>query len=114
MYSPTTTQSNQNWLKMSIVTGQGGTFSYPTTNKAQWVCSGNYASKCPANSLECPNNSAAQAAIFSDALSSVKNYSFTGITGCDGEEGVTGQSAKTPNGMLGGVAIQNDMAAFCK
>lgn len=116
MYSPTTTQSNQNWLNMSIVNGQGGTFTYPNTALAQWACSGNYASNCSPNSLEYPNNSAAQAQLFAENFSSAstKHYSLTGITGCNGEEGVTGQSAKTPNGTSGGVAIQTDMNNFCQ
>jgi hypothetical protein len=120
LYSPTTAQSNQNWLNMSIINGQGGNFSFPTTSIAQRACAGNASNyepqTCPANSLHCPNNSGAQAALFGAMFSTSNpplNYSFTGINGCNGEEGVTGSKALTPNKIPGATAVQNDALKHC-
>ena len=117
----TSTLSNQAWLNMSIVNPAGGDFTFPTTSMAGWVCAGNrnnyQSGTCNVGSPSCPNNSGSQGALFHQQFSSGNrpkpHYAFTGISLCNGEEGVAGSQAVTPNGTLGVTAIQTDMEAHC-
>jgi hypothetical protein len=71
---------------------------------------------CDPSSPSCPNNSGSQAALFGQQFSSSNSpthYAFTGINGCNMEEGVAGPVAQTPNGMAGMAAIQKDMTTYC-
>jgi hypothetical protein len=84
--SNTTSNSFSKWLAMSIVTGSGGSFSYPNMGMAGWLCAG-YLS-CNANE-GCPNNSAAEGNVFFSQITSgsqAAGYKLTGILGCDGAE----------------------------
>lgn len=117
----TSSSANQAWLDMSIVNPSGGDFDFGTdTSIAQWVCAGsasNYQTGTCGNA-HCPNNSGSQGGIFGQQFSSSGNhplhYAFTGINGCNQEEGVGGSVAYTPNGTLTTTAIQNDMQTYCK
>jgi len=83
---------NTLWASQSIISA-GAIVSYPTTRLAAWGCN---------NGL---NPSSAQSYLF---LSEVKTpWTFTAITDCDGAEGV--ESGKTPDGVVGLTAIEEDM-----
>jgi hypothetical protein len=116
----TLTSSNNAWLGMSIVNPSGGDFDFDTyTSMAIWACAGpasNYQSGTCGNA-HCPNNSGSQAGIFGKKFSSSNrptHYAFTGINGCNQEEGVSGSVAETPNGTAGMTAIQQDMMTYCQ
>jgi len=76
----------------------------------------NYQSGTCGNS-HCPNNSGSQGALYHQQFSSTihpqPHYAFTGINACNGEEGVTGSQATTPNGTSAVSAIESDMANHC-
>ncbi|MFZ0318296.1 MAG: hypothetical protein WAL56_04145 [Candidatus Sulfotelmatobacter sp.] len=60
--SGTSSSSNAKWLAMSIVNG-AGSFSYPSTGLAGWLCASSVPSSCTVSD-PCPNNSAAQGNVF--------------------------------------------------
>jgi hypothetical protein len=111
---PTTMQSNQNWKAMSIVDGtSNGSFSYPQTNMAGWLCATSQPKTCDPST--CPNNSAAEGEFFYQQFtnsSQVAAYSVNRIDNCQGAEGVT--SGTTPQGINGKIAIMKDMIAHCQ
>jgi hypothetical protein len=116
----TSTTANQNWLNTSIVNPSGGDFDFEGyTSMAIWACAGpatNYQSGTCGNT-HCPNNSGSQAGLFGLKFSlgnHPTHYAFTGINGCNQEEGVSGPMATTPNGTAGMTAIQQDMMNYCQ
>jgi len=104
---------------MSIL-ATGGDSDYTSTSMGVWVCAGpasNYQSGTCGNS-HCPNNSGSQGALFAQQFSSsnpppAPHYVFVGVNMCDGEEGVTGSLATTPNGENAMSAIESDMTTHC-
>ena len=83
----TSSAENANWKAMSLVTGNGGDFSFSTIGMAGWMC---YSSVNCTNA--CPNNSAAEGEQFYQLFTSSSNspaaYILTGIQSCNGAEGV--------------------------
>jgi len=116
----TSSAANQNWLNTSIVNPSGGDFDFENyTSMAIWACAGPASNYQPGTcgNVHCPNNSGAEAGWFGQQFSSSSHpthYAFTGINGCNQEEGVSGTDATTPNGMAGMTAIQQDMMTYCQ
>jgi hypothetical protein len=84
------------WAAQSTVQ-PGATMSFPNTNLSGWECN---------NGL---NPSAGQGYLFLSQLGTP--YSLTAITNCDGAEGVT--TGRTPQGVLGQTAVEDDMVNQC-
>jgi hypothetical protein len=111
----TSSQSNQNWLNMSIVNQSGGTFSYPNTNVTGWLCASVY------QNAQQMNNSSAQGQIFNAAVAAAEgsNLKLTvyAVQNCDDPEGVQTRDAVVPalaslcqpGNYCGYTAIMNDM-----
>jgi hypothetical protein len=99
---------------MSIVT-TGANLTY-STGMAGWLCSNPQIGTCLPNQ-GCPNNSAAEGNYFYTNFTSTNHpgaYSLTGITECNGAEGVTtGEDPDVP-GETGQTAIENHMLLSCK
>lgn len=118
-----TATSDPKWKAMSILTGTGGSFTYPNLGMAGWLC----ASSSPCTT-ECPNNSAAQGELFFNQFTSSSHpagYILTGIINCNQGEGVADGTDPDPlpPGCTPGVnctyqsgetAITQHMEAQCK
>jgi len=111
------------WLAMSIVNGQGGTFTYGSGFQGMggWLCYSNQTSGGSCGPA-CPNNSGPQGEIFYDQFSAsnsggVNGYIITGIQQCSGAEGVAATGSYDPDfpnqGESGKTAIENHMEQFC-
>jgi hypothetical protein len=116
--STTSGTSNQQWKAMSIVTGTGGSFTYPNLGLAGWLCATSTPNSC---TYACPNNSAAEGEQFYNQITSssqAAGYKVTGILGCQGAENVTdGQDPDNcpgPNCQTGRQAFEGHMAQQCK
>jgi len=113
----TSSGSNAAWLAMSIVT-TGADLSYSTNGMAGWLCA-SYANNTCFTNQGCPNNSAAQGNYFYSSFSSANHpvgYVLTGITSCNGAEGVTtGYDPDVPgDAETGQTAIEDHMLLYCK
>lgn len=92
----TTPAEDNDWLAQSILNGNQIT-DYPQTSVSGWECDNNL------------NNSEGQGWLFFQAVTSP--YSLTRISGCAGSEGVG--AGKTPQGLEGATAIEQDMTNKC-
>ena len=98
--------TNSSWKAMSIVDGiNGGSFFYPRTAMAGWLCSNGV------------NNTAAQGESFYRNFSTreqTAEYSVNRVDGCSGAEGVdTGTTASGRNGFVAIFSDMNDSVAGC-
>jgi hypothetical protein len=114
-----TAASDPKWKAMSIVTGTGGSFTYPNLGMAGWLCASSTTDSC---GTECPNNSAAQGEIFFSQFTSSSHpagFILTGIVQCNDAEGV-GKGYDPDNCTVGTncphgySAIVSHMTAQCK
>lgn len=116
--SNTSSTSNAAWLAMSIVT-TGADLTYPNNGMGGWLCS-NYAANTSYTNQGCPNNSAAEGEYFYTNFTMSNHpglaYILTGITSCNGAEGVTdGYDPDVPsNGETGQAAIESHMTTHCQ
>jgi hypothetical protein len=94
--SGSTSAESEAWDDQSMEQ-TGATVSFPNTTLSGWVCN---------NGL---NPSAGQSYLFFSEVATP--YALTAITNCAGAEGVT--SGFTPQGVLGQIAIQDDMVNQC-
>jgi hypothetical protein len=117
--SQSTAANDPKWKAMSIVTGTGGSFTYPNLGMAGWLCASSIPNTCGG---ECPNNSAAQGEQFFNRFTSssqAAGYKLTGIAQCNSAEGVAdGQDPDNctvgMNCPSGETAIVNHMQAQCQ
>jgi hypothetical protein len=113
--SNTSSASNAAWLAMSIVT-TGADLTYSSSGMAGWLCSSYAANTCYTDQ-GCPNNSAAEGEYFYTNFTRTNHpvgYLLTGITSCNGAEGVTTGDDPDAAGETGQTAIENHMLSFCK
>jgi hypothetical protein len=111
----TSSSSNSAWLAMSIVT-TGADLTYTSNGMAGWLCSSYQSGTC-LSSQGCPNNSAAEGEYFYTNFSSSNHpaaYLLTGITSCNGAEGVTTGSDPDISGESGQTAIESHMTTNCR
>jgi hypothetical protein len=121
-----TAASDPKWKAMSILTGTGGSFTYPKLGMAGWLC----ASSSPCTPSDgCPNNSAAQGELFfsqftSGAQVGAGGYKLTGIINCAQSEGVADGTDPDPlppgctpgvncTYLPGELSIVNHMTQYC-
>jgi hypothetical protein len=116
--STTSGTSNRQWKAMSIVTGTGGNFTYPSLGLAGWLCATSTPNSC---TDACPNNSASEGEQFYNQIGSssqAAGYKVTGILGCMGAENVVdGQDPDNcpgPNCQSGRQAFESHMTQQCK
>jgi hypothetical protein len=103
----TSSTSNSNWLSMSIVT-TGANLTYTSNGMAGWLCSSYATGSCQSNQ-GCPNNSAAEGNYFYNNFSMSNHpsaYVLTGITSCNGAEGVSPGYDPDVTGETGQTAIR--------
>ena len=119
--SQNTSSNDPKWQAMSIVTGTGGSFSYPTLGMGGWLCASSRSGTCTAPA--CPNNSAAEGEQFYNQIlsgSQPVNYKLTGIVDCNGAE-IVSSGYDPDNGctidvncLSGSAAIEAHLQAQCK
>jgi hypothetical protein len=89
--TPNNSASVPAWKAMSVVTGSGGNFTYPTLGMAGWLCASSQQLSGGGCGYGCPNNSAAEGEQFYSQITSssqAAGYKVTGILSCEGAEGV--------------------------
>ena len=99
---------------MSIITGTGGNFSYPSLGMAGWLCSSFASGTC--TTPGCPNNSPAEGEVFYNEFTTSAHpagYKLTGILNCDGAEGVTVGTDPDSGSQYGYQAIEQHMNTQC-
>lgn len=116
-----TGNNNATWKAMSIVNGQGGTFTYGSGFQGMggWLCY-SYQETNGSCGSACPNNSGPQGEIFYDQFSASNGggaggYLITGIQQCKGAEGVGDLNSKNPDNTSqnGQQAIEAHMKTYC-
>ncbi len=111
----TSSTSNAAWLAMSIVT-TGANLTYSSNGMAGWLCCSYAANTCYTDQ-GCPNNSAAEGEYFYTNFTSTNHpvgYLLTGITSCNGAEGVTTGNDPDTVGETGQTAIETHMTTHCQ
>ncbi len=105
---------------MSIVNGQGGTFSYGSGFQGMggWLCY-SYQTSNGSCGEACPNNSGPQGEIFYDQFNGTNGgqangYIIKGVQSCGGAEGVAANGSKDPDfSQSGQLAIEAHMEQYC-
>lgn len=107
------------WKSMSIVdagivNGVAPSFYYQSVKKHGWLCS-TLNQVCPGGGSSCANNSSAQGKYFYDAinLTGDNQMHVTGITYCQGPEGVAQGVDPDFPAWNGAQAVENDMLTNC-
>jgi hypothetical protein len=105
--STTSSANNAAWKAMSIVDGNIGAFSYPSTNITGWVCSSVASGDGPMN------NSSPEAQLFFQQFTNSSQYqglTINGVSGCLNDEQVGGGTPPSSYHVTyGWQAIESDM-----